>query len=303
MKQLFATITSQQQHIYYIGWFHSLITTIVVQRRYLGMVDANGGDNVPLEMNYIWHPGNIFNEPFNADRSHGCIVLNREIKIPPHVVRALWENASLRCCVDGGANRWLHFLRSESNKEYNLQLPDFITGDFDSITADTSDYFNKMNVKRIHTPDQNHTDFSKAVDIIKPLLKNKKIQDIIVFHDTSGRFDQIMANVNTLFTRYDEYCRIYLLGSCALSWLLKPGKHSISIPSYLVNEKRWCSLIPIGHEATNVTTSGLKWNLNHSSLYFGGMVSSSNTYSSTEVEIETNSALIWSMGVFSFVDD
>ncbi|XP_013109728.1 thiamin pyrophosphokinase 1 [Stomoxys calcitrans] len=270
------------------------------------MVDHFGklnGGTVPLELHYNWQPSNILNDPFRTDRGHGCLVLNREIKIPPHVVRALWENASLRCCVDGGANRWLHFLTSEINQEYSLKLPDLITGDFDSITAETTDYFAKRDIKQMHTPDQNHTDFSKAVDIIKPLLTKQKLQDIVVFHDTSGRFDQIMANVNTLFTRYDERCRIFLLGSCALSWLLKPGKHSISIPSHLVKDKRWCSLIPVGHEATNVTTSGLKWNLNNGSLRFGGMVSSSNTYSCTEVEIETNSELVWSMGVFSFNDD
>lgn len=88
-----------------------------------------------------------------------------------------------------------------------------------------------------------------------------KVNDIIVFHDSSGRFDQIMANINTLFTRHDNIFNIYLLSGCSLTWLLKPGKHSITIPDHLVAKERWCSLIPIGHEATNVTTRGLKWNL------------------------------------------
>lgn len=70
-----------------------------------------------------------------------------------------------------------------------------------------------------------------------------------------------MANINTLFTRHDDNCNIYLLGRSSLTWLLKPGKHSIEIPSYLVDEQRWCALIPVGQKATNVTTNGLKWNL------------------------------------------
>lgn len=146
-----------------------------------------------------------------------------------------------------------------------LKPPDLITGDFDSITEETKEFFNNSNITHyIHTPDQNETDFTKAVQIVKPILEQEHIQDIIVFHDTSGRFDQIMANINTLYKYEQAFFNIHLLSGNSLTWLLKPGKHSITIPIELVEEQRWCSLIPIGQEA-NVTTKGLKWNL--SKLY------------------------------------
>uniref|UniRef100_A0A1I8NHF1 Thiamine pyrophosphokinase n=1 Tax=Musca domestica TaxID=7370 RepID=A0A1I8NHF1_MUSDO len=276
----------------------------------LGMLDnfcgTNGGSitEQPIQNVCHWDPTAILSEPYlAAGQGHGCLVLNRNIKSPSHVVKALWQNASVRCCVDGGTNKWLNFIRNELQNDCSIKLPDLITGDFDSISQETEEYFSSRGVKRIHTPDQNNTDFTKAVDVLKPIIREKKLRDIIVLHDTSGRFDQIMSNINTLFTRNDDFCNIYLLGSCSLTWLLRPGKHSIVIPPHLVEEQRWCSLLPIGHEATNVTTKGLKWNLKNSPSYFGGLVSTSNTYASTHIEIETNSTLVWSMGVFYFGDD
>lgn len=205
-----------------------------------------------------------------------------------------------------------------------MKPPDLITGDFDSITKETREFFNSNSTTYIHTPDQNATDFSKAVQIINPILEQELIHDIIVFHDTSGRFDQIMANINTLYKHEQTFFNIHLLSGNSLSWLLKPGKHSITIPIELVERQRWCSLIPIGKEA-NVTTKGLKWNLSklhinicqhnlntklticYSSVNhcckFGGMVSTSNTYASSSVEIETDTSIIWSMGIFDFSDD
>lgn len=73
--------------------------------------------------------------------------------------------------------------------------------------------------------------------------------------------DQIMANINTIFKYEQDFFNIHLLSGNSLTWLLRPGKHSITIPSELVQDKRWCALIPVGQEATNVTTKGLKWNL------------------------------------------
>lgn len=97
--------------------------------------------------------------------------------------------------------------------------------------------------------------------VLKPILLENHLNDIIVYHDSSGRFDQIMANINTLFKHEQDFLNIYLLSGNSLTWLLKPGQHSITIPAELVEQQRWCSLIPVGQKATNVTTKGLKWNL------------------------------------------
>lgn len=60
-----------------------------------GMVDnlsptTNGGTG-HREI-YQWYPQSILCQPYKCGKGHGCIVLNREIKIPPCVVKQLWEN-------------------------------------------------------------------------------------------------------------------------------------------------------------------------------------------------------------------
>ncbi|XP_065354331.1 thiamin pyrophosphokinase 1 [Calliphora vicina] len=272
-------------------------------KKFIMSNDSGTKRNGGLTKTYQWQPADIITQPHKVGNGHVCLVLNREIRIPQHVVTELWQNASVRCCIDGGGNRWRQFLKLHKNIECKLKPPDMITGDFDSITEETKQYFNSKDTQYIHTPDQNATDFSKAIMAVRPILVEKHIQDIIVYHDTSGRFDQIMANINTIFKYEQDFFNIYLLSGNSLTWLLRPGKHSITIPSELVQDKRWCALIPVGQEATNVTTKGLKWNLTNHCLKFGGMVSTSNTYALCEVEVETNTPLIWSMGIFNFSDD
>ncbi|XP_055903661.1 thiamin pyrophosphokinase 1 [Eupeodes corollae] len=249
---------------------------------------------------YQWHPENIINGS-QLTKGYVCLVINRKVTIPKQIAVNLWENAEYRCTVDGGTNRWRDFLLTHEIGN-QLRLPDFITGDFDSITEETSNYFNNSSIQRIHTPDQNYTDFTKAIHFLEPLMQTKGINDIIVFHDTSGRLDHIMANIQTLF-KAKSSLNVYLLGGSSMTWLLRKGQHTIHIPKELVENKRWCALLPVGGRAI-VTSTGLKWNLNLSVLEFGdGIVSSSNTYSCDTVHIENTNSILWSMGVFNFRDD
>nr|XP_017088731.2 thiamin pyrophosphokinase 1 [Drosophila bipectinata] len=255
---------------------------------------------------FKWTPGNLINEHYKlGDNGHVCMVLNREIQVPAHVVRLLWKNAAVRCAVDGGSNHWRDFVveqakskRSNSNEASPLEPLDVITGDFDSITEDTVDFF--KTTPKIHTPDQDATDFTKAITVLQPVMNQRKIRDVVVFHDTSGRLDHVMANLNTLYKMQKDNCNVFLLSGDSVTWLLRPGKHTIQVPPDLVATQRWCSLMPVGATAHNVTTTGLKWNLYHAQMDFGGMVSTSNTYATEFVQVETDSNLIWSMGAYDF---
>lgn len=198
--------------------------------------------------------------------------------------------AYIRCTVDGGTNRWRHYIEHVDTERFNL--PDLVVGDFDSLTDENRRYFTNGFTKFIYTPDQNATDFSKAVDTVRPLLLDKKViiyqirsynqiviilptkivkigfslqfKDVIVFHETSGRFDHIMANLNTLYKESNAVLNIYLLSSNSLTWILRPGRHRIYIPTEILRQDNtWCSLIPVGHVVTSVTTIGLKWNLSN----------------------------------------
>lgn len=179
-----------------------------------------------------------------------------------------------------------------------LKSPNLITGDLDSISNDTLIYFNKTEV--IETIDQNETDFTKCLRVLEPYISDLSIDHIIAICDCSGRFDQILANINTLYINQqkssDKSRPLFILSSNNLTWLLNEGVHEIYIPNEVRN--LWCSLIPIGHSCT-VTTTGLKWNLNNDILKFGDIVSTSNAYDgkSDKVEISTDFPVLWSMGL------
>lgn len=73
--------------------------------------------------------------------------------------------------VDGGTNRWLSWLNK--NNISCCKNPDLITGDMDSITEETYEYFSSRSVQIINTPDQNETDYTKALmQLKKHIIEN-----------------------------------------------------------------------------------------------------------------------------------
>lgn len=186
--------------------------------------------------------------------------------------------------------------------EGKLDDPNFITGDLDSCSKDSIAYFNKSRV--IETSDQSETDFTKSLRVLEPFIKEMELKNVIAVCDTSGRMDQIAANINTLFKMQQKppefSLPLFILSANSLSWLLCEGQHRISIPKEV--HQMWCALIPL--EPTVVTTTGLKWNLTNDVMKFGGMVSTSNTYDAEidVVTIKTDKPLLWSMGI-STIDD
>lgn len=80
--------------------------------------------------------------------------------------------------------------------------------------------------------------------------------------EVNGRFDQVMANINTLFKAKSivPHLKVFQLATESITWFLDEGTHVIAVPSCLRQNKEWCALIPVGSPC-QVTTSGLKWNL------------------------------------------
>lgn len=69
----------------------------------------------------------------------------------------------MRVTVDGGTKRWVQWLTLNNCKFENVIHPDLITGDMDSLPKDILKLFPSCNTKIIVTPDQNETDFVKAL--------------------------------------------------------------------------------------------------------------------------------------------
>ena len=88
-------------------------------------------------------------------------------------------------------------------------MPDLITGDFDSADLDHVEHFRALGARVVATPDQDHTDFTKAlieldnmdkedkldkVDKINKVDKAGGLGAVAAFIESGGRVDHMMGN-------------------------------------------------------------------------------------------------------------
>jgi len=87
------------------------------------------------------------------------ILLNQPILDSALAVR-LWTDSSINVTVDGGTSVWAKLI---NNSQYSIEkeVPDLITGDFDSADKENIEYFKRMGAEVIETMDQDRTDFTK----------------------------------------------------------------------------------------------------------------------------------------------
>ncbi|TIC16065.1 hypothetical protein E3Q11_02216 [Wallemia mellicola] len=220
------------------------------------------------------------NDLFNNNNKTCLILLNCPIN-NWDLFNRLWSTASLKICLDGGANRLLEASRKHSNP--SNYFPDYIIGDFDSITEESRSFYNN-DVTLIKDEDEYSTDYMKSFKLI-PLDHS-----VVTFGGLSGRIDQ---TIHTLYyTRKEQVKRdlpICIVSENNVAISLSPGHHTIQLKTDTFG--KCCGVLPIGTKSAKITTKGLKWDLGGPGLEetgFDSMISTSNHLDSETIEIETD---------------
>lgn len=181
---------------------------------------------------------------------------------PPKTIPKL-EKFDLIGCTDGA----FHYLKKMN---FLLQKLDFISGDFDSHTGEDEQVYHD---KFVFTPDQDKTDFHKALEIIV----EKGIEKVDVFGSSGREQDHFMGNLNAAYrfknqldlVFHDEYSTYFFA------------------PKILVLEKtkgKMISLLPFPN-AENIVTKGLNWELNNETLSLTGRIGTRNFAKENNVSI------------------
>ncbi|OEL33763.1 Thiamine pyrophosphokinase 3 [Dichanthelium oligosanthes] len=227
------------------------------------------------------------------------VVLNQPL---PRFAPLLWSRAAVRVCADGGANRVFYgmpdLLPGQDADEVRARYrPDVIKGDMDSVKQEVKEYYSNLGTQIVaESQDQDTSDLHKCIAFI---TKNSSVADksnlcILVLGALGGRFDHEMGNINVLHL-FPNIKIVLLSDDCLIFLLPKTYTHEIHIEQSI--EGPHCGLIPIGMPSTNTTTTGLRWNLDNTSMRYGGLISTSNIVEEDNVMVTSDSDLIWTISL------
>jgi thiamine pyrophosphokinase len=246
-----------------------------------------------------------------TDRT-ALIILNSPIQNPPSpLFWKLWDMAEYRVCADGGANRLYDATIGTMNGR--SIAPNIIRGDLDSVRDDVREYYASKGSTIEPDPCQDTNDLDKSLAVVlKDWVKPGEPHRVCIYGAFGGRFDQQMGCIQALYKWGDTFSnRLFLFDDHTFAILLPPVvRNEIRIPFYgddpanqqdktLVGEGPTCGLIPIGSRCEFVKTTGLKWNLDGSSLEFGGTVSTSNRAMEDVVVVQSSHPIVFTAEVSS----
>ena len=211
-----------------------------------------------------------------SESTFASVVLLNSPECTPSFLPALWKDSALRSCADGAANRLFAFETAAA-----LLPPHVILGDLDSAKPEVLRHYENLGTCVVRMVDQDCTDFEKL--LAYPAVEDRLLHGdgpTAVLGGLGGFVSHELANIRVAHAGHDlillgEKSVAVVLGAGCSTWVdMDPKSSSVS-------------LIPFLGPTQNVTTFGLKWNLNDDTLDFGGLVSTSNRAISDTVTINT----------------
>lgn len=181
---------------------------------------------------------------------------------PPEKLPEL-EQYGLIACTDGA----FHYLKS---MDFPLHQLNFISGDFDSHSgSDELLYAEKF----MHTPDQEKTDFQKALEI----LVEKGASNLDVYGGSGGEMDHFLGNLTVAFhfknqldlKFYDAFSEYYFI------------KSNFTLENV---QNKMISLYPFP-TVKKIITKGLNWELNGEDLDMHNRIGTRNFAVQDKIEI------------------
>lgn len=188
------------------------------------------------------------------NNQNAFLLLNGE---PPLELPDL-SNYSIVCATDGAYGFF----------EKNNKTPDFISGDFDSVKKLPD------NIEVIHTPNQNFTDFDKALQI----LFKRGYKTVDVYGASGQEQDHFLGNLHTAILWKDKI---------KLNFYDNYSSYFLADKQTVINDcnGKTISLMPFP-EANNITTKGLQYPLNNEDLSFAARIGTRNAAVENEVVID-----------------
>ena len=218
-----------------------------------------------------------------SDR-RALILLNTPLDAP--LVSLVWNSASMTVCADGAADRLLSALPH--------LVPQLIVGDLDSATDAALAHYRRLGSEVIDLgSDQDSTDLDKALVAAAARGCNSAVV-IGRYSGSAGRLDHTFGIVQSMFLSqvpHGPFEKVIILSHDAELQLLLPTAEAPHCIETMVGAK--VGLIPISGPCNDVTTTGLKWDLDHARLGFGGLISTSNVALNEQATVASDGPLLW----------
>ncbi|SFU66375.1 thiamine pyrophosphokinase [Pustulibacterium marinum] len=149
-------------------------------------------------------------------------------------------------------------------------LPDVVSGDFDSLSEDKID----ETVEIIPTPDQNFTDFEKALQ----LIKNEGYKSVAVFGCSGLEHDHFLGNLHSIL-KFKKELNITCFDDFGFYFFAEKKTKISGFQNEII------SLFPFP-KAKKITSTGVKYPLTKENLSIAKRVGTRNTITAETAQIE-----------------